>query len=99
MTNITRFLNKLLRLRYPAKSNEELIKQFEKTLRTWKWVSKEHRDYILCKEVYHCSPAELDEVDENILDLHFAFLMTEREHDYIEQQRAKQKAKVKNLKN
>ena len=72
------------------------MKQFEKTLRTWKNLSKEHRDYILCKEVYHCSPADLDDVDENILNLHFMFLNAEREHDYIEQQRAVQKTKFKN---
>ena len=97
--SLTRLLRKLKKSKYPARSNEELIKQFEKTLRTWKWVSQAHRDYILRKEVYHCSPADLDEVDENILNLHFAFLMEEREHEHIEYERAKQKAKVKNLKN
>lgn len=64
-------------------------------MKTWKDVSKEHRDYILCKEVYHCSPSDLDDVDENILNLHFAFLNAERQHEYIEQQRANQKAKMK----
>ena len=62
-----------------------------KLLRTWKNVSKEHRDYILMKDLYHCSPEELDHVDENILNLHFAFLMAEREHEFIEYKRNEQR--------
>lgn len=48
------------------------------------------------KEVYHCSPKELEKVPERELNLHFWFLMAEREHDYIESKRAEQKAKQKN---
>jgi len=47
------------------------------------------------KEVYHCSPKELDAVPERELNLHFAFLMAEREHEFIESKRAEQKAKQK----
>lgn len=59
-------------------------------------MSKEHRDYILMKDVYHCSPAELDKVPERELSLHYAFLMEEREYQFIESKRTEQKAKVKN---
>lgn len=48
------------------------------------------------KEVYHCSPKELERVPEHELNLHFAFLMAEREHEYIEHKRSEQRAKQKN---
>lgn len=47
------------------------------------------------KEVYHCSPFELDEVEEWRLNLDYEFLMAERHHEMIEQKRAEQKAKLK----
>lgn len=47
------------------------------------------------KDVYHCSPKELDQVPERQLNLHFAFLMSEREHEFKESKRAEQKAKQK----
>lgn len=59
-------------------------------------MTKEHRDYLLIKELYHCSPKELDDVDDSLLDLHFSFLMAEREHEFIESKRNEQRAKVKN---
>lgn len=74
---------------------EEIVKQFEKTLRTWNNLSKYHRDYILMKEVYHCSPHELDKVEEWRLNLDYSFLMSERKHEMLEQKRAEQKAKLK----
>ncbi len=58
-------------------------------------MSKEHRDYILMKEIYHCTPSEIEEQDENMLNLHYNFLMEERQHEYIESKRAEQKAKQK----
>jgi len=67
----------------------------KKTLRTNRGVSKEYRDYILIKDVYHCSPAELDNVEERVLDLHYNFLMEERKHEYIESKRAEQKRQAK----
>lgn len=62
-------------------------------------MSKEHRDYVLIKELYHCTPKELDEQDESVLQLHFTMLQKEREHEYIEQKRAEQRAKMKSLSN
>jgi len=47
------------------------------------------------KEIYHCSPIELEKVPERQLNLHFAFLMSEREHEFIESKRAEQKNKQK----
>lgn len=62
-------------------------------------MTKEHRDYVLIKELYHCTPKELDEQDESVLQLQFTMLQKEREHEYIEQKRAEQKAKMKSLSN
>jgi hypothetical protein len=62
-------------------------------------MTKEHRDFVLIKELYHCTPKELDEQDESVLQLHFTMLQKEREHEYIEQKRAEQKAKMKALSN
>lgn len=47
------------------------------------------------KEIYHCTPSEIEEQDENMLNLHYNFLMEERQHEYIESKRAEQKAKQK----
>jgi len=43
------------------------------------------------KEIYHCTPTELDKQEERILNMHYDFLMAERKHEYIESQREKQK--------
>ena len=63
-------------------------------MRTWKWVSKDHRDYILMKEVYHCTPTELYKQDENVLNMNYTMLMKEREREKIQAEREKQKARV-----
>ena len=60
-------------------------------MRTGSWVSKEHRDYVLIKDLYHCSPTELDNQDENILNLHYDMMMQERQHEHIESERQKQR--------
>lgn len=68
-------------------------------MRTWKNITKEHRDYILIKELYHCSPSELEKEEEAVLDLHFRMIQEERKREYIQQQREQQKAKMKALSN
>ena len=62
-------------------------------------MTKEHRDYVLIKELYHCTPNELDDQEERMLQLHFDMLQEERRNEYIEQKRAEQKAKMKALSN
>ena len=84
--------------KYPANS-EEIINQFIKTLKSWRWMTKEHRDYVLIKELYHCTPSDLDEQDETVLQLHFKMLQEERKHEFVEQKRAEQKAKMQALSN
>ena len=46
------------------------------------------------KEVYHCSPADIDKVEERRLNLDFDFLMAERHHEVLEAKRREQKAKI-----
>nr|DAS81085.1 MAG TPA: hypothetical protein [Bacteriophage sp.] len=65
-------------------------------MRTKSNVSKEHRDYILIKELYHCTPKELEEVDEHILQLHYSMLMIERQEEYLENKRNEQRNSQKN---
>ena len=74
-------------------NNEEIINKFIKTLRTGHNVTKDHRDYILIKELYHCTPSELDKQNEHTLQLHYNMLMEERKWEHIENERAKQRAK------
>ncbi len=72
--------------------NNEIIKKFTHSIRSWGEITKEHRDYILIKELYHCSPLELDNVEERVLDLHYSMLMEERKREHIQNERAKQRA-------
>lgn len=62
-------------------------------------MTKEHRDFVLIKELYHCTMSELEKQDEWVLQMHFKMLQEERKHEYIEQKRAEQKAKMKALSN
>jgi len=49
------------------------------------------------KEIYHCTPNQLDGVDSYILDIHWDFLMSERKHEQKEQKRQEQKISRKTL--
>lgn len=74
-------------------NTNDIINQFIRTLKTWNHISKEHRDYVLIKELYHCTPSELDKQDEHRLQLHYTMLMEERKWEFIENERAKQRSK------
>ncbi len=71
--------------------NKEILEQFVNTLRSGRWVSKEHRDFILIKELYHCKPSDLDNEEESMLELHFAMIQEERKWEHIQQKRAEQR--------
>ena len=49
----------------------------------------EYTDYILCTQVYHCLPSELDRQDTAIVRLHLEFWNTEQR---VAEQRQAQKA-------
>ena len=74
---------------------KKLISQFKKLINNGGQVDKEHRDYILCKEVYHCSPFFLENVEERLLDLHFDFYSLEKEKQRLDAKRQEQQASVK----
>lgn len=57
----------------------------------------EHRDFVLIKELYHCSPSQLDQEEERVLNFHFQCLMAERKQEEIEQKKQEQKQKVKGI--
>lgn len=53
-------------------------------------MSKEHRDYNLCK-LFWCSPSELDNVSEETLQLYWEFRYAELKHESLESKRQAQK--------
>ena len=77
-----------------AEQHQELLKKFKKVIRSWWTIDKEHRDYILCKEVYHCTPKQIDEVEEVVLQLHFDFYNSEKREEYLNTKRAEQKSNL-----
>jgi len=58
----------------------------------WNDFSKEYMEYILMKEIYHCTPTELDKQSEYRTNLDFQLLMLERKKEYIDSKRQSQKA-------
>jgi len=50
---------------------------------------------LLIKELYHCTPSELDEQDEYITNLHFKIMMLERKKQFIDNKRVEQKSQTK----
>ena len=71
-----------------------IISDYKNSLNGGK-ISLEHRDYILIKELYHCTPSEIDNEEDRLLDLHFEFLMLERKNEKVLQEKEKQKANVR----
>lgn len=56
---------------------------------------QEWTDYLLIKELYHCTPAELDAQEDSIAEMHLGFLGAQRSSENIEHRREKQRAKIK----
>jgi len=52
-------------------------------------------DYLLIKELYHCTPEELDRQDYTRLKLHFDIIMLERKKEYLDSKRAEQKSNIR----
>lgn len=77
-----------------ATQHQSLLKKYQSLLKSWGILDKEHRDYILCKEIYHCTPEQLDNVDEYTLQLHFAFYNAEKKEEDLQRKRAEQKSSL-----
>ena len=52
-------------------------------------------DYLLIKNLYHCTPSELDQQDAFILDLHNSFMMIEHKEESLKRRRQEQQQKMK----
>ena len=55
---------------------------------------QEYVDYILIKELYHCTPSELDGQDDFITSLHVEFIAIEAKESVLQQKRAEQRANM-----
>ncbi len=53
----------------------------------------EYIDFLLCTEIYHCTPSELDAQDHETVQMHIAFINMKREKERIDQKRQEQAAK------
>lgn len=60
-------------------------------------VPAEYVDFLLIRELYHCTPSELDQQDEYITSLHVDFMNIEAEGNKLKNKRAEQQAKLKRL--
>lgn len=56
---------------------------------------QEYVDYLLIKHLYHCTPSELAKQDQQVVDMHVAFMNIEAEEDRLQQKRAQQRSKQK----
>lgn len=55
----------------------------------------EYIELVLCRDVYHCTPAELDEQDWERVDTHLRLINTESEVKNAQRQAEIDKAKAK----
>lgn len=56
-------------------------------------MTQEYQDFLLIKNLYHCTPEELENQDYFTTDLHANFLGLEGDKSNLEDMRDKQKAK------
>lgn len=47
------------------------------------------------RDIYHCTPSELDAQDDRIIEMHLGFMAAQHDQQFIDQQRANQRAKIK----
>lgn len=56
---------------------------------------EEYTDFLLMREVYHCTPSEFDEQDDATIEAHLHFVKIQSDQQRIEAKRAEQRAKIK----
>lgn len=76
----------------------EILSKFKKAINKWWFITEEHRDYILCKEIYKCSPKDIEDVPARILDLHYKFHQLEIKEEFIKSKREQQSMSLKSKK-
>lgn len=72
-----------------------MIQKIKSCINSWWETPKEYVDFLLIKELYHCTPSELDEQDTYKINLDFQILMLERKKQFIDSKRAEQKSTPK----
>jgi hypothetical protein len=53
------------------------------------------KDYILCKEIYHCTPEELERQDAKTVEIHYFIYCLLNEKSYRDMERIKSQNKSK----
>jgi len=57
----------------------------------------EWTDFILMRDIYHCTPSELDEQDDAMIEMHAGFTNVSSKHSHIQSKREQQRAKLKQI--
>lgn len=58
--------------------------------------NREYTDFLLMRDVWHCTPSEFEEQSEYNISLHKSILNMEAEYQRKEERRAEQRAKLHN---
>lgn len=55
----------------------------------------EWTDFVLMRDIYHCTPSELDAQDDAVVEMHAGFTKVAADYEMIRARREKQRAKFK----
>lgn len=55
----------------------------------------EWTDFLLATKVYHCTPSELDEQEDGVIEMHLAFIEVQGDMEHIEAMRQRQRERQK----
>jgi len=72
-----------------------MLWKIKKCMNNWWEIPDEYMEYLLIKELYHCTPSQLDKQSYEKTKLHFNILMLERKKEYLDSKRAEQKSSLK----
>jgi len=62
-----------------------------------KEMPREWTDFILMRDIYHCTPEEMDKQDDTTIDMHAQFVNMLAEHAQLTERRSTQRAKHRKL--
>lgn len=71
--------------------DSSIIRNIKSNIRSWGLINIDYRNYLLCKEVFHCLPYELENETEYNLNLYFTIWNLEKKEEYLKEKRANQK--------
>jgi hypothetical protein len=55
---------------------------------------EEYLDFLLMRDVYRCTPAQLDEIDDATVTMHREFIRMERKLSFVANKRREQRDKI-----